>query len=308
MLHVFNERGARLRGVGREGGGPGEFRGLDGLGLMRGDSLAVWDMQLRRVSIFDPASQLARVVAPQGLGLFPRFEGVLDDGSLVLTAGIQPGRAAPASTAARRDSVTYLRFEADGTLLDTIGRYPGAEVVTVMSAGTMTMEEVAFGRDFHIVVGRDRYYAADDDRFEVTEYRVPHHPVRRIRKPYAARRVSDADLARFLEQPRDLSGVPPQLRAQLAKRNPNVPHRPTMPAFESLLLDADSYLWVEQPRVTLGDPGRWDVFGPEGEWVTTVVTPPGFQVVQIGRDFLLGTARDSLDVERVRLYMLTRSR
>jgi hypothetical protein len=306
-LHVFDASGGHLRAVGGEGGGPGEFRGLEALALLRGDSVVAWDARSRRALVFDSAGRFARETALRGLGLFPRLKGVFDDGSLVLTAGIQPGRAATARTAAHRDSISYLRFDAAGGLLDTLGRYPGAEMVTVTSTGAMTMEEVIFGRDFHLVVGPDRYYAADDDRFDVTEYRLPGTPVRRIRKPLAPRQVSSADLERFLEQPRDLSGVPPQLRAQLAKRNPEVPHRPTLPAFESMLLDTDGYLWVEHPRVTAADPGRWDVFDRDARWVTTVATPAGYRVLQIGRDFMLGTARDSLDVEHVRLYRLARS-
>jgi hypothetical protein len=305
-LRMFDTHGAHLRDIGRVGEGPGEFRGLDGVALLRGDSIAAWDLRLRRLSVFDPTGRMAREMAPRDLGLFPRFKGVLNDGSVVLTAGVHPGRSMVVSTAPRRDSVTYLRFSPGGVLLDTLGKYPGAETVMLMSTGAMTMEEVVFGRDFHLVVGRDRYYGADDDRFELTEYRLPATPVRRIYKRHPPRQVSDADLARFLKQPRDVSGVPPQLRAQLAKRNPGVPHRPTLPAFESLLLDAEGYLWVEHPRVTEAESGRWDVFDREGKWVTTVATPAGYRVLQIGRDFTLGTARDTLDVEHVHLYTLSR--
>jgi len=308
VLHVFDARGTHLRSIGREGGGPGEFRAIENLALLRGDSIAVWDPRLRRVSVFDPTGQLAREVSPAGLGLFPRFIGVLGDGSFVLTAGLPAGGARSASTAARRDSVVYLRFGPRGEARDTLGRFPGPETVTLASSGAMTMEEVIFGRDFHLVVGGERYFGADDDRYEVTEYRLPRAPVRRIRRAHVPRQVTNADLASYREQPRDLSGVPPQLRAQFAKRNPDVPHRATLPAFESLLLDEDGYLWVEHPRVTRAAEGRWDVFNREGRWHTTVATPAGFQVRQVGRDFMLGTAFDSLDVEHVHLYTLNRPR
>lgn len=309
VLHVFDARGTHLRSIGREGGGPGEFRAVENVALLRGDSIAVWDPRLRRVSVFDHTGQLAHEVSPAGLGLFPRFIGVLGDGSFVLTAGLPAGGARSASTAARRDSVVYLRFgPSGGEARDTIGRFPGPETVTLASSGAMTMEEVIFGRDVHLVVGGNRYFVADDDRYEVTEYRLPGAPVRRIRRAHVPSQVTNADLASYREQPRDLSGVPPQLRAQFAKRNPDVPHRATLPAFESLLLDEEGYLWVEHPRVTRATEGRWDVFDREGRWLTTVATPAGFQVRQIGGDFMLGTALDSLDVEHVHLYTLNRPR
>jgi hypothetical protein len=46
----------------------------------------------------------------------------------------------------------------------------------------------------------------------------------------------------------------------------------------------------------------------DGRWVTSVRTPSGLQVTQFGADYVLGTVRDSLDTEYVRLHALVKHR
>jgi hypothetical protein len=53
QLILFDTTGRELQRVGRNGGGPGEFRFPRGIFVLSGDSIAVWDMGLRRMSVFD---------------------------------------------------------------------------------------------------------------------------------------------------------------------------------------------------------------------------------------------------------------
>jgi hypothetical protein len=50
-------------------------------------------------------------------------------------------------------------------------------------------------------------------------------------------------------------------------------------------------------------PGRdsvaWSVFDRNGSWITDVNLPTGFEVYEIGRDWILGAAQDELGVERI---------
>lgn len=56
-----------------------------------------------------------------------------------------------------------------------------------------------------------------------------------------------------------------------------------------------------------GTTGRaWIVFDPEGRLLATVELPEDLVVRQIGRDWVLGTWRDALDVEHVRVHGLER--
>ena len=90
------------------------------------------------------------------------------------------------------------------------------------------------------------------------------------------------------------------------------------PHYAALLVDELGYLWVRQYRwrtdnhwtgsgsLMTSGPGDWWVFEPDGRWLGTVRMPEGLDLSQVGEDFILGTHRDELGVERVRLYGLTR--
>ena len=55
------------------------------------------------------------------------------------------------------------------------------------------------------------------------------------------------------------------------------------------------------------EPRRWSVFDREGRWLGSVETPAGLSVREIGEDYLLGTWKDDVGVEHVRVHRLDRS-
>ena len=58
---------------------------------------------------------------------------------------------------------------------------------------------------------------------------------------------------------------------------------------------------------TVGEGGaEWRVLGPDGSLLAEVRTPPSFFPLDIGRDYVLGLAKDELDVEALQLYRLER--
>jgi hypothetical protein len=78
------------------------------------------------------------------------------------------------------------------------------------------------------------------------------------------------------------------------------------PAIGSIYADASGFLWVEEYRLPGEETRATTIFDPEGKMVGSVVLPSGFQVSEIGVDYLLGRAVDDLGVEYLRLYSLTR--
>jgi hypothetical protein len=98
---------------------------------------------------------------------------------------------------------------------------------------------------------------------------------------------------------------PPQVRRIVE----NLPVPETYPAYSEFLVDAAGYLWAGefQPRYRWGEPRRWEVFAPNGEWMGPIQTPSGFEVFEIGIDYILGVFSDDLDIEHVQLIPLSRS-
>lgn len=68
-------------------------------------------------------------------------------------------------------------------------------------------------------------------------------------------------------------------------------------------IDDLGFLWVQDSAATR----TWNVYANAGPAVGRVVLPAGFELIQEGKDFVLGRAKDSLDVELVRVYHLSRS-
>jgi hypothetical protein len=66
---VYDSAGTFLRRIGRAGSGPGEFRGVSGVVGIGGDSVAVIDATLRRMTVLDPRFVIARTVSiSEGFG------------------------------------------------------------------------------------------------------------------------------------------------------------------------------------------------------------------------------------------------
>ncbi len=59
-VHAYGPDGAFLKTLGREGEGPGEFKGINGMFVGPGDSLFVLDHLALRLSVFGPDREFAR--------------------------------------------------------------------------------------------------------------------------------------------------------------------------------------------------------------------------------------------------------
>jgi hypothetical protein len=86
----------------------------------------------------------------------------------------------------------------------------------------------------------------------------------------------------------------------------DTPHADFLPAFESLDLDTEGCLWVEEVHLP-GDTLRsWTVFDEEGVPLTRLSLPVENRMLDIGKDYVLTVFEDELGVESVRSYPLTR--
>jgi hypothetical protein len=80
----------------------------------------------------------------------------------------------------------------------------------------------------------------------------------------------------------------------------------SLPAYDRMLIDRDGALWLREYRAPPDVRVAWNVFDRSGRWLTRVDLPAQLDVRDIGADYLIAITRDSLDVELVRLYRLTR--
>ena len=96
-VRVFDNQGRALTTAGRKGDGPGEFRSVSGLAL-RADSLFVMDVDLQRVTVFEPVDEdtvrVARTISVLRPGILARHSLLVSsDGRIYLQyAGVTMDR------------------------------------------------------------------------------------------------------------------------------------------------------------------------------------------------------------------------
>ncbi len=302
-LRVYDKTGRHLVTMGRKGEGPGEFAGLGPVIVGAGDTLLAYDGNLKRVSLFTPDGVFVRSFSLAFAQGFPQLEGEFADGTFLTTRNFAfiPGEIDDVV----RDSAPVYHFAADGTLLDSVGRWLAQEWYVHGTRGEAWATSLPFGRRMMVAVARDGFYVGSSGRYAI-EWRDPAGQLRRILRvldePIP---VSAADWERVKQE--RMTGVEDRWRPRQERMLSEMPVPSTRPAYGSLVLDTDGNLWVAESVVSSDDPQGWTVFASDGHMLGTITTPSGLNVRDIGRDYVLGVARDDLDVEHVRMYVLERS-
>ncbi len=313
-LRFFDAEGRYLRSAGGAGEGPGEFQTIRGLYRLPGDSLLVWDARSKRVSVIGPHGEFARSFQPEGpTGMFPEIAAVLGDGSFYLGAGFDPARMAGLPDGELRDSVHFVRYDRTGAVVDTIGPLLGDEQFLLKTDNSFSFARPVFGRSLEIAAGPEHLYAGTTDEFQITQMSPAGAHERIIRMAHEPYTVTEDDLERYWEN-RSLtfSDAPADMRAMLERQaqeeRERLPHRPTLPAYAGLHVDAEGHLWVRNTQPPGEQASVWSVFAPDGRWTAAAETPHRFRVTDIGSDWVLGVATDELDVQHVQLYTLGKER
>ncbi|NNM06964.1 MAG: hypothetical protein HKO65_17850 [Gemmatimonadetes bacterium] len=70
------------------------------------------------------------------------------------------------------------------------------------------------------------------------------------------------------------------------------------PPFDHGIMDKAGHLWLQRAKPNV----EWDVFDPNGSWLTTITLPPNLEVHEIGEYHVLGAWRDETDVVNMRMH------
>jgi hypothetical protein len=303
-LRYYDPTGRHLLTVGREGEGPGEFRGLGMAVAGAGDTVVAYDFNLRRLSYFGPDGTFLRSVALRFEGGFPVLIGPLADGAWLSNRGFTFSPGADGSDVIR-DTVPFLVFDSTGTLRDSVGRFPQFEYYVETEGSAAWASSLPFGRATEAATWRDRFYAGHTARYEIARYTTAGVPELVIRLEYAPVPVTGADVDTLKAE--RMEGAQEQWRQRTERMFQKMPIPATFPAFADLTVDTDGHLWVLGYTRPGRQERRWTVFSPEGRALGSVETPPGLRVLDIGHDYVVGVWRDDLDVEYVRMHRLDRT-
>ena len=310
QLRLYDSTGVFVAAQGRLGQGPGEFGEFSSLRIWRAPNgeLLVNDSGNDRINVFASDGSYLRTVrlaaAPNGPRVF--LVDVFADGTWLTSAPDGGGRLnADVVGPLAPMQFAYLRYSPTG---EYMGRILG------VADRPRYVNEYAGRRHFpYIPLTLSPQFAVRDS--SVFVYHGPDAEV----EEWTAGGSQRAVIRWQPGEPRTVAGVwdryvtasldrmQGEQRAQYQHfYQQTLPLPSLVPAAEALLVDAEGDLWVRRYRLPWETAQRWDILAPGGKWVGSIETPDRVSVSQVGRDFILGTHRDSLDVERVQLHALTR--
>jgi hypothetical protein len=301
-LRFFDSSGSYLLKAGGPGQGPGEFTILYGLGRC-GEGLFAFDPGQRRVNVFGLQGKFRGtipVLEPKGnRGAYRSRCG--PDGKLVIAGWGQQRQRNPDGPELlfQQGAPVWLVDPQNGTVVE-LGEYITSERVVTMHGGSGPHP---FGRSVVFTLDRDHVFLGTSERLQVEVRDHGGRLLRIYRGPDTDLTITPEVLSDYREA--ELNPADSLIRDRLVEHD--MPMPPGMPAYLEFILDPDGNLWTERfPMPGEANP-RWGVVSAEGKFYGHMEMPDGFQLMGVTRDQLLGVSRDSLGVERVELYRLSRN-
>jgi len=297
-IRVFDLTGAFVRTIGREGAGPGEFRSVWWIDLVR-DTLWSFDVSLRRLSIFSVTGEFIQSwlvnATPVRDGYWVRWAtAAMDNGKVLVVAGEPRRQTEPGAVR----SLTKIVSWSPGSSVSTeIGPFPGDE------RDQVAMSQSPFRRVLlHRVLG-DRILVVDTEHPDILVF----HGTRLERLIQLRGNLDraldeerlDAFIADYVSEVDD-----PTTRQRVVDNVRRTRIHDSTPAFASLLVGADSSVWIERYTLTPNHgPAFWIVLDARGNLETTLEVPPYHYLKAVNDRFVVATRMDgSSAVPTVRLF------
>jgi hypothetical protein len=302
-IKIFDASGAHRVTIGREGEGPGEFRYVDKLLPWSGDSLAVSDGPLRRISVYSSEGVLGRTILLANVGGWPIPRGLLSDGSIVLEPNTGPvGQMENYVFESNKQPI--LRLDPVTERYDTIAltlseRWVGGWRVR----GQRVAIPMPYSGAPYMAAGPGGVYHGYSSDYQIEYWTSGGGLQMIIRRDVEPTPVSDRHIALAWDT---VTGIG-RLRGGLVRRNrADVVFNETLPVFGPLLVDDLGHLWVTEFTLPGDSTMFWSVFDTDGFWLGTVRTPDGVRVWQVGPDFLVGSWRGESGVQYVGVWEMER--
>ncbi|MGH7503058.1 MAG: 6-bladed beta-propeller [Longimicrobiales bacterium] len=306
--------GRFLKRVARQGEGPGELRRMGSAFPYRGDSIAVFDLAMRRMSIFDGEGRFSRsfanpVTYARRPGVIPsqsccQIRGAFADGSFVVHPPDDiPNRPGPP----RYGMLSLIRLSPDGEQTDTIGTFTSVryeydasfpsdvrEYRTVLPFLYAVAADAVIGSnaaDNVVVVA-----SADGERLDTVRLGSPP-------PPFTDAMIEERERLLREDHTRRPQFYEGGLESSLGGTYPEL-----APAFSQIEIDTQGRIWVGEWTVpfsayqadTAGR--RYSVFTRNGEALGAIMIPPGSRLAWAGEREVILIERDSLDVQYIRVY------
>ena len=313
---LYDAAGRLVRALGRRGDGPGEFRRLEMLSVLPGDTLTTFDPRQRRLSVWHPDTGLVRsmsLAADGSLDSRPADAWLWREAIVVFQLSITPLDSVPAGSGVRRwptRGQLALRDTSGRTLIESArfsGPYSG-----IVEHGDVRLP---FANRPFVAVSHDRIYFGSGSAFEIAYLDSAFRLSGIVRWPAQSEPLEPGEVARLkaeLDRLLQQQNVPPGPRTALNQSFAPEILPDERPAIGRVFVGADGRLWVERfEPVRLGTalqtPGdRWTILEADGTPVATLKLPPLARLEDVRGDHVVVVQRDSLDVQTVAIFRIQR--
>jgi hypothetical protein len=318
LVRRYGARGEFLQQLGAVGEGPGEFRAPSALGVLHGDTVAVWDRALWRTSVFDDEGRFVRTTRydPTAAGVYP-LEGMwpaelsLARGGtrLVRLISKDTGKGTASSVAGGSGLRAGLAIHRAGERLPRLlAKVPGLEEVEVTApwGKAMLPPPLAGGPKITFHAGEDRACLGHQRAREIlcVDDEGTRIGVRWIDEPKTVD-PGDPDILRW--RTTTMTAFRGKVGAQVAEEvMAQVTIPVSYPSFRDLLFDSLGYLWIDLGPVDGALAEREYLVLDRELVVAGRLKLPTMDLVEIGADYVLGVRRDSFGVEEAALFGLLR--
>jgi len=299
-IRFFDTTGRHLKTFGGSGEGPGEFQRLSRVYRYPGDSLAAFDGQLFRTTIFPLTPGNPRTILNRVEGNYLGF-GVLGDGQLLLYSpggGYRP-ELPPGLQWVFTDVIAV---DASDGSWSVIASLPGRQQLVEPDGNTGLVYPALYSVQ---AVAETGFFWATPDRYEIGFFDSEGALRRIIRRPVQPTPVEPSMVEEWIEgnldrvRRREGDTAVPGYRASYEEAL----IREYRPLFGTAFADSEGRLWVLGASL---DPSRrrWSVFSKDGFWLGDLEAPEGVRIVDSQGDLVLGIWRDEVDVPYVQLHRL----
>lgn len=298
-LKYFSPDGVLRATIGRQGSGPGEFSYIASLWGCGGDSAFVDDIGQRKVFVYAPNARRVRTFQLLGPERNTAFSTSCNRRGQILTTGWGDMRNHPRGVFRSRVKVAFSSLVGEPTA--ALGEFAGTEMFGRENDGF----PLRAGRWLRVAMGEGMAWVAANDDRHIRGYDMQGRLRLVIQRPGEEPAFSEPDKAMIRQLALDSAANESQ-RQEVARMLELMPLPDRPPAVSELMADATGHVWVRAfPRADRPNP-PWQLFAPDGTWLGEVTTPRDVQVLEIGRDYLLGL-RDSPTVgHQVVLHALRR--
>jgi hypothetical protein len=293
---TLDTQGRVLWRQGRQGRGPGEYESIDAVTAYRGDSVAVLDARLRRITVLDSRGAYGRSINLPRLPPGTSFTGLHHGAEGTFIVGTVRGRMPGDPPGLIRNPGALVSIGARGEYIGVVAEVQGDEWFATRDSRMLGL--LPLGKVTRYVVDGTRIVIADGTSTSVREINLPTGAERQLtiaglrQRPVTATHIRDVTTTA-------LDDAPAGARQMLAATYREVPFPSRLPTTMNIALASDGAVWVQEYCEPGARSTRWHIVSRGGSYIATVSVPCSTRILAVHGNAAFVLDTDALDSQTI---------